>query len=91
MFYSIVHILGSLYRLFIYICLFFQAIEEGNLNEIQSTKKRRKRRNVDEDKEERKKRKKRGRPPVEKMPPNPPKLTRMMKKLYDVVINYEDR
>ena len=25
------------------------------------------------------------------MTPNPPKLTRMMKKLYDVVINYEDR
>ena len=33
----------------------------------------------------------RGRPPVEKMVPNPPKLTKMMNKLTHVVINYKDR
>ena len=36
-------------------------------------------------------RKRRGRPPVEKMVPNPPKLTKMMNKLLHVVINYKDR
>jgi SWI/SNF-related matrix-associated actin-dependent regulator of chromatin subfamily A protein 2/4 len=35
--------------------------------------------------------KRRGRPPVEKMTPNPPKLTKMLKKLFDVVVHYKDR
>ena len=38
--------------------------------------------------------KRRGRPPVEqqpKAPPNPPKLTKVMKKIVDIVINYKDR
>ena len=37
--------------------------------------------------------KRRGRPPLvdrEKMDPNPPKLTKMMSKLIEVVVNYED-
>ena len=36
--------------------------------------------------------KKRGRPPVEKekFEPNPPRLTKMMNKLVEVIINYED-
>ncbi|EEC12006.1 smarca4, putative, partial [Ixodes scapularis] len=35
--------------------------------------------------------KRRGRPPVEKASPNPPSLTKQMKKLIDIVINYKDR
>ncbi|XP_020777487.1 probable global transcription activator SNF2L2 [Boleophthalmus pectinirostris] len=33
---------------------------------------------------------KRGRPPVEKLPPNPPELTRLLNTLVDMVINYKD-
>ncbi|XP_061589327.1 probable global transcription activator SNF2L2 isoform X1 [Cololabis saira] len=33
---------------------------------------------------------KRGRPPAEKLPPNPPELTRMLNTLVDMVINYKD-
>ncbi|XP_072310658.1 probable global transcription activator SNF2L2 isoform X1 [Eucyclogobius newberryi] len=33
---------------------------------------------------------KRGRPPVEKLPPNPPQLTRLLNTLVDMVINYKD-
>ena len=35
--------------------------------------------------------KRRGRPPNEKLSPNPPKLTKMMKKLVNAVVNYQDR
>ena len=35
--------------------------------------------------------KRRGRPPAEKLSPNPPKVTKMMKKLYQLVVNYKDR
>lgn len=35
--------------------------------------------------------KRRGRPPLEKHPPNPPKLTKIMKKLLSVVLKYKDR
>ncbi|KAF5909759.1 putative global transcription activator SNF2L2 isoform X2, partial [Clarias magur] len=34
--------------------------------------------------------KRRGRPPAEKLPPNPPKLTKQMNTLVDMVINYKD-
>lgn len=34
---------------------------------------------------------KRGRPPAEKLPPNPPELTRTLSTLVDMVINYKDR
>ncbi|KAL3186507.1 hypothetical protein MRX96_027543 [Rhipicephalus microplus] len=34
--------------------------------------------------------KRRGRPPVEKASPNPPSLTKQMRKLIDIVINYKD-
>ncbi|XP_030636240.1 probable global transcription activator SNF2L2 [Chanos chanos] len=34
--------------------------------------------------------KKRGRPPAEKLPPNPPKLTRQMNTIVDMVVNYKD-
>ena len=40
--------------------------------------------------EEGKKAKKRGRPPAEKLSPNPPKLTKKMKKMVDAVIKYKD-
>uniref|UniRef100_A0A8C2ZW34 Si:dkey-226m8.10 n=1 Tax=Cyclopterus lumpus TaxID=8103 RepID=A0A8C2ZW34_CYCLU len=33
---------------------------------------------------------KRGRPPAEKLPPNPPELTRKLSTLVDMVINYKD-
>lgn len=33
---------------------------------------------------------KRGRPPVEKLPPNPPEVTRLLNTLVDMVINYKD-
>ncbi|XP_051268936.1 probable global transcription activator SNF2L2 isoform X2 [Dicentrarchus labrax] len=33
---------------------------------------------------------KRGRPPAEKLPPNPPELTRILSTLVDMVINYKD-
>lgn len=38
-----------------------------------------------------KKQKKRGRPPAEKLSPNPPNLTKKMKKIVDAVIKYKDR
>ncbi|KAK2912008.1 hypothetical protein QQF64_027891 [Cirrhinus molitorella] len=34
--------------------------------------------------------KRRGRPPAEKLPPNPPKLTKQMNTIVDMVINYKD-
>uniref|UniRef100_A0A8C5M0B9 SWI/SNF related BAF chromatin remodeling complex subunit ATPase 4 n=1 Tax=Leptobrachium leishanense TaxID=445787 RepID=A0A8C5M0B9_9ANUR len=37
-----------------------------------------------------KKQKKRGRPPAEKLSPNPPNLTKKMKKIVDAVIKYKD-
>ena len=43
-----------------------------------------------EDKDGAKPKKRRGRPPVEKLTPNSARLTRMMKKLLDIVMNYED-
>lgn len=33
---------------------------------------------------------KRGRPPAEKLPPNPPELTRTLNMLVDMVMNYKD-
>lgn len=70
-----------------------RAIEDGNLDEIEeitkSQKKRVKRKDKD-DQDEPKPKKKRGRPPVEKPPPNPPRTTKMMKKLYHLVVNYKD-
>lgn len=77
--------------------LSFQAIEDGNLDQAEEkskTKKPRKRKaekNDDDTPAKDKPKKKRGRPPVEKMPPNPPKLTKTLKKLLDVVLNYKDR
>lgn len=38
-----------------------------------------------------KRQRKRGRPPVEKLSPNPPTLTKKMKKIVDAVIKYKDR
>lgn len=37
-----------------------------------------------------KKAKKRGRPPAEKLSPNPPSLTKKMKKTVDAVVKYKD-
>lgn len=34
--------------------------------------------------------KRRGRPPAEKLPPNPPELTKQMNTIVDMVINYKD-
>lgn len=74
-----------------------QAIEDGNLEEMEEEvrlKKRKRRRNVDKDpaKEDvEKAKKRRGRPPAEKLSPNPPKLTKQMNAIIDTVINYKDR
>ncbi|GFS49742.1 hypothetical protein NPIL_418531 [Nephila pilipes] len=80
-----------------------KAIEDGNLEEIDQPvavkpkrksagpslgKKRKKEKDVDDNEPEKKKR--RGRPPMEKMQPNPPNLTRQMKKLLEIVIHYKD-
>ncbi|CAO2635845.1 Transcription activator BRG1, partial [Lemmus lemmus] len=73
------------------------AIEEGTLEEIEeevrqkkSSRKRNSTRSRDKD-DESKKQKKRGRPPAEKLSPNPPNLTKKMKKIVDAVIKYKDR
>lgn len=74
-----------------------KAIEEGNLDEIETPTKKpktpgstRKKKKKDADEVQPEKKKRRGRPPVEKMSPNPPRLTIQMKKLLDVVIHYKD-
>ncbi|XP_015906861.2 probable global transcription activator SNF2L2 [Parasteatoda tepidariorum] len=77
-----------------------KAIEDGNLDELETTrrrrcapgtsgKKRKKEKEIDPDAEPEKK-KRRGRPPMEKMQPNPPRLTVQMRKLLDIVIHYKD-
>ncbi|XP_061175393.1 probable global transcription activator SNF2L2 [Saccostrea echinata] len=70
-----------------------KAIEEGNLDEVEQVKQKVKkpRKRKAEKEEEAKPKKRRGRPPVEKLPPNPRKLTSVMKKILDVVLNYKDR
>jgi SWI/SNF-related matrix-associated actin-dependent regulator of chromatin subfamily A protein 2/4 len=82
-----------------------KAIEDGNLDELEtstrSTKRQRggkgkgkKRKGLDYDDDDEKPtpatKKKRGRPTLEKHPPNPPKLLAKMKKLLSFVINYVD-
>jgi len=78
-----------------------RAIEEGNLDEMETKSRRRKqvtkgRKRKHEDYEQDYKeskssiKKKRGRPTLEKPTPNPPKLIKQMKKLMEVVINYQD-
>ncbi|XP_048876401.1 probable global transcription activator SNF2L2 isoform X1 [Brienomyrus brachyistius] len=69
--------------------------EGGNLEEMEEVrlKKRKRRRHVV--KEMRKEdgeivKKRRGRPPAEKFPPNPPKLTKQMNAIVETVINYKD-
>ena len=78
----------------------FQAVEDGNLNSVEEMQRKkgggRKRRTFaddddDEEFEVKKPKKRRGRPPVEKVTPNPPKLTAVMRKLIDIVIYYKDR
>uniref|UniRef100_A0A8C8EDZ9 SWI/SNF related, matrix associated, actin dependent regulator of chromatin, subfamily a, member 4 n=1 Tax=Otus sunia TaxID=257818 RepID=A0A8C8EDZ9_9STRI len=69
-----------------------KAIEEGTLEEIEEEvrqKKSSRKRNRDKD-DDSKKQKKRGRPPAEKLSPNPPNLTKKMKKIVDAVIKYKD-
>uniref|UniRef100_A0A4W6F050 SWI/SNF related BAF chromatin remodeling complex subunit ATPase 4a n=1 Tax=Lates calcarifer TaxID=8187 RepID=A0A4W6F050_LATCA len=75
-----------------------KAIEEGNLEDIEeevrhkkTTRKRKRDRDHDGGPDEEvKKAKKRGRPPAEKLSPNPPSLTKKMKKIVDAVIKYKD-
>lgn len=77
-----------------------KAIEDGNLDEVEEQQKvikkpPRKRKPEKELKEKEPKgadkpKKRRGRPPLEKHPPNPPKLTKIMKKLLSVVLKYKD-
>lgn len=91
----------------IFICPFFavhaprprlQAIEDGNLEEMEEEirlKKRKRKRRQDKDSSGRddasfKAKKRRGRPPAEKLSPNPPKLTKQMNTIVDTVINYRD-
>uniref|UniRef100_A0A674E2U4 SWI/SNF related BAF chromatin remodeling complex subunit ATPase 4 n=1 Tax=Salmo trutta TaxID=8032 RepID=A0A674E2U4_SALTR len=69
-----------------------KAIEEGTLEEIEEEvrhKKTTRKRSRDKD-EDGKRQKKRGRPPAEKLSPNPPALTKKMKKIVDAVIKYKD-
>ncbi|XP_059403151.1 probable global transcription activator SNF2L2 [Carassius carassius] len=74
----------------------WQAIEDGNLEEIEEEirlKRRKRRRHVDKDlrrEDGDKAKKRRGRPPAEKLSPNPPKLTKQMNAIVDTVINYRD-
>jgi len=76
-----------------------KAIEDGNLDEVEGEvrkKGRKRRRRIEDDEceeleEKSKKPKKRGRPPLDKVTPNPVKLTKQMKKLIQIVIDYEDR
>lgn len=71
-----------------------QAIEDGNLDEIEELSKsqKRKKRKAEEQRDDTPKaKKKRGRPPVGKPKPNHPRMTKMMKKLYELVVNYKDR
>lgn len=78
--------------------LLFQAIEDGNLEEMEEEirlKKRKRKRRQDKDLSGRddggsKAKKRRGRPPAEKLSPNPPKLTKQMNTIIDTVINYRD-
>ena len=97
-FFFFFHLVKSCYGFF---CLNFQAIEDGNLDEIEEE--------LREEREEKKKttrkrkkpaepksteppvKKKRGRPPVEKLKPNPPKVAAQLKKLLDIVLRYKDR
>uniref|UniRef100_A0A4W6FX83 SWI/SNF related BAF chromatin remodeling complex subunit ATPase 4 n=1 Tax=Lates calcarifer TaxID=8187 RepID=A0A4W6FX83_LATCA len=71
-----------------------KAIEEGTLEEMEeevrhkkTTRKRKRDRDKDDDG---KRQRKRGRPPAEKLSPNPPALTKKMKKIVDAVIKYKD-
>lgn len=90
----------------IYTYNLLQAIEDGNLDEIEEEMR--------EEKPEKKKtgrkrkkapsddpalklspgetpiKKRRGRPPVEKLKPNPPKVEAQLKKLLDIVLRYKD-
>uniref|UniRef100_A0A671R2B5 Probable global transcription activator SNF2L2 n=1 Tax=Sinocyclocheilus anshuiensis TaxID=1608454 RepID=A0A671R2B5_9TELE len=74
----------------------WQAIEDGNLEEIEEEirlKRRKRRRHVDKDmrrEDADKAKKRRGRPPAERLSPNPPKLTKQMNAIVDTVINYKD-
>lgn len=76
--------------------MILQAIEDGNLEEMEEEirlKKRKRRRYLDkgsrrEDGDKAKKR--RGRPPAEKLSPNPPKLTKQMSAIIETVVNYRD-
>lgn len=75
-----------------------QAIEDGNLEEMEEEirlKKRKRKRRQDKDVSSRddggsKAKKRRGRPPAEKLSPNPLKLTKQMNTIIDTVINYRD-
>uniref|UniRef100_A0A667ZEE3 SWI/SNF related BAF chromatin remodeling complex subunit ATPase 4a n=1 Tax=Myripristis murdjan TaxID=586833 RepID=A0A667ZEE3_9TELE len=70
-----------------------KAIEEGNLEDIEEEvrhKKTTRKRKRDRDHDAGPKAKKRGRPPAEKLSPNPPSLTKKMKKIVDAVIKYKD-
>ncbi|KAL5021635.1 hypothetical protein ScPMuIL_000790 [Solemya velum] len=69
-----------------------RAIEDGNLDDLDVTKRKTKkpRKRKSEPIEVEKPKKRRGRPPLEKPTPNPPKLTKMMKKIMDITLHYKD-
>ena len=77
-----------------------QAIEDGNLDEIQeeireekkkTTARKRKKVSSEPQRKEPPVKKRRGRPPVEKLKPNPPVMVAQLKKLLDIVVGYKDR
>lgn len=77
-----------------------KAIEDGNLDEVEEQqkviKKPSRKRKAEKDQKDKdpkggdKPKKRRGRPPLEKHPPNPPKLTKIMKKILSIVMKYKD-
>lgn len=75
-----------------------QAVENGvseDMEEETSLKKRKGDHQGNKDSEPgpegaEKVKKRRGRPPAEKLPPNPPDLTKQMNTIVDMVINYKD-
>uniref|UniRef100_A0A7N8YIV7 Transcription activator BRG1-like n=1 Tax=Mastacembelus armatus TaxID=205130 RepID=A0A7N8YIV7_9TELE len=67
-----------------------KAIEEGTLEEMEEEVRHKKTTRRGDKDDDGKRQRKRGRPPAEKLSPNPPILTKKMKKIVDAVIKYKD-
>uniref|UniRef100_A0A3Q3G8M1 SWI/SNF related BAF chromatin remodeling complex subunit ATPase 4 n=1 Tax=Labrus bergylta TaxID=56723 RepID=A0A3Q3G8M1_9LABR len=67
-----------------------KAIEEGTLEEVEEEVRHKKTTRRGDKDDDGKRQRKRGRPPAEKLSPNPPALTKKMRKIVDAVIKYKD-